>query len=44
VVFVAGSTDGWLLWNTDADPRTPDQAVRLVGQNSVAAFDRTDLM
>ena len=44
VVFVAGSTDGWLLWNTDGDLHTPDQAVRLVGQNSLAAFDRTDLM
>ena len=44
VVFVAGSTDGWLLWNTDGNPQTPDQAVRLVGQNSLAAFDRTDLM
>ena len=40
VVFVAGSTDGWLLWNTDSDPHTPDQAVRLVGQNSLAAFDQ----
>ena len=44
VVFVAGSTDGWLLWNTDGDLHTPEQAVRLVGQNSLAAFDRTDLM
>ena len=43
-VFVAGSVDGWLLWNTDADPHTPDQAVRLVGQNNVADFARTDLI
>ena len=44
VVFVAGSTDGWLLWNTDSDMHTPDQAVRLVGQNSLAVLDRVDLM
>ena len=44
VVFVAGSTDGWLLWNTDGDPHTPDQAVRLVGQNSLADFAKSDLM
>ena len=44
VVFVAGSTDGWLLWNTDRDKHTAEQAVRMVGQNSLAAFDRTDLM
>jgi len=43
VVFVAGSTDGWLLWNTGGDLHTLEQAVRLVGQNSHAAFDRTDL-
>ena len=44
VVFVAGSTDGWLLWNTDSNLHTAEQAVRMVGQNSLAAFDRTDLM
>jgi len=44
VVFVAGTVDGWLLWNTDSNPQTPEQAVRMVGQNSLAAFDRTDLM
>ena len=44
VVFVAGSTDGWLQWNTDGDMHTPEQAVRLAGQNSLAAFDRTDFM
>ena len=44
VVFVAGSTDGWLLWNTDSNPNTPDQAVRMVGQNSLAAFGRADRM
>jgi len=44
VVFVAGSTDGWLLWNTDGNPRTPDQAVRLAGQNSLADFAATDVM
>ena len=44
VVFVAGSTDGWRLWNTDSDPHPPEQAVRPVGQNSLAAFDRTALL
>ncbi len=44
VAFVATNTDGWLLWNTDADKHTAEQAVRLVGQNSLAAFDRTDVM
>ena len=44
VVFIAGSADGWLLWNTDADKRTAEQAVRLVGRNSLGAFDRTDVM
>ena len=43
-VFVAGSTYGWLLWNTDSNPHTPDEAVRLVGQNNVASFGKTDLM
>jgi hypothetical protein len=36
VVFVAGSTD--------SDLYTPDEAVRLVGQNSLANFGRTVLM
>jgi hypothetical protein len=44
VMFVADSAGGWLLWNTDSDMHAPEQAVRLVGQNSLAAFDRTDLM
>lgn len=44
VVFVAGSTDGWLQRNIDDNQKTPDQAVRLAGQNSLAAFDKNDLM
>jgi hypothetical protein len=32
------------LWNTDGDKHTVEQAVRLVGQNNLAAFDRTDVM
>jgi Ca2+-binding RTX toxin-like protein len=43
-VFVAGSTDGWLFWNTDSNAQTPEQAVRLTGLNNTAAFDRTDII
>lgn len=41
-LFVAGSTDGWLLWNTNNDMQTPDPTVQLVSDDSLAAFDRTD--
>jgi hypothetical protein len=44
VVFVAAPTDGWLFWNTDGDLTTAEQAARLTGMNSVAAFQLGDLM
>lgn len=44
VVFVAGATDGWLFWNTDANLTTHEQAARLVGLNNVGAFQHGDLM
>ncbi|MCW5735005.1 MAG: M10 family metallopeptidase C-terminal domain-containing protein [Enhydrobacter sp.] len=43
-VFVAGVTNGWLLWNTDSNLHTPDEGVRLIGGNSLAAFARTDIV
>lgn len=43
-VFVAGVTNGWLFWNTDSNPQTPDQSVRLDGFNSVSAFQSTDVI
>ena len=42
-VFVAGSADGWLFWDTNAD-HTPDESIRLVGLNSLTAFAATDLL
>jgi Ca2+-binding RTX toxin-like protein len=44
VVFVAGSADGWLFWNTDADRTTIEESARLIGQNSVNSFAHGDLM
>jgi len=43
-VFVAGSIHGWLFWNTDAAPETPDSALRLNGLNTLASFQRTDIV
>ena len=42
-VFVAGSADGWLFWDTNGD-HTPDEALRLVGLKTLAAFAAGDLM
>ncbi len=42
-VFVAGTTVGWLFWNTDSNMQTPDQAMRLAGVNNVGLFARTDI-
>ncbi len=42
-VFVAGSTDGWLFWSSDANTMTIEGAVRLTGLNSLAAFSQADL-
>jgi Ca2+-binding RTX toxin-like protein len=43
-VFVAGSANGWLFWNTDATPGTAEEAVLLAGMNSLSAFALGDLM
>ncbi|TDR94850.1 M10 family metallopeptidase [Enterovirga rhinocerotis] len=43
-VFVAGTTDGWLFWSTNGSDGTADEAVRLMGLNSIAGFDRADLI
>jgi hypothetical protein len=44
VVFASGAVDGWQFWNTDGDPRTHEQAIRLVGLNGVNSFRHGDLM
>jgi serralysin len=44
VVFIAGSVDGWLFWNTDGDLHTAEQAARLNGANFLGAFEHGDLM
>jgi Ca2+-binding RTX toxin-like protein len=44
VVFVAGSADGWLFWNTDGNRTTIEESARLVGLNSVNAFAHGDLL
>ncbi|MCW5736693.1 MAG: VCBS domain-containing protein, partial [Enhydrobacter sp.] len=44
VVFVAGATDGWLFWNTDANLTNHEQAARMVGLNNLGAFQHGDLM
>jgi Ca2+-binding RTX toxin-like protein len=43
-VFVSGSTHGWLFWNTDATPQTPDAGLRLNGLNTLDLFQRTDII
>jgi len=42
-VFVASATNGWLFWNTDANPVTAEQAVVMYGRNSLASFGAGDL-
>lgn len=37
-VFIAGTTDGWVLWDGNGDG-VLDQAVTLQGANTLAAFD-----
>ncbi|TDR94849.1 M10 family metallopeptidase [Enterovirga rhinocerotis] len=44
IVFVAGTTDGWLFWSTNGSDGTVEEAVRLTGRNSLAGFDRADLI
>ncbi|HTE82715.1 MAG TPA: hypothetical protein VK634_18660 [Reyranella sp.] len=43
-VFVAGSSNGWLFWNTDATPGTAEEAVALTGRTSLNDFAVGDLM
>lgn len=43
VVFVAGSANGWLFWNTDATRGTAEEAIALTGRTSLGAFAVTDL-
>jgi hypothetical protein len=42
-VFVAATTNGWLFWNTDANPGTAEEAVMLAGKNNVSSLDFGDL-
>ena len=42
-VFVAGMADGYLFWNTDANPTTIEAGVRLAGVNTLAGLQITDL-
>jgi Ca2+-binding RTX toxin-like protein len=43
VAFVAGSTDGWLFWDTNGDG-VIDQSILLKGVGSLGGFDFTDIM
>jgi hypothetical protein len=42
-VFVAAVTNGWLFWNTDANPATAEESVMLTGKNSLTNFGVGDL-
>jgi hypothetical protein len=42
-VFVAGSANGWLFWNTDTTADTAEQAVALTGKTSLTDFAVGDL-
>jgi hypothetical protein len=44
VVLVKGPQNSWLFWNTDGNPQTPDEAVRLNGLTIASAFQRTDII
>ena len=41
-VFIAGSTDGWLFWDSNGDS-TLDQSALLQGLNTTAQFDYMDI-
>ncbi|TSB01856.1 beta strand repeat-containing protein [Sphingorhabdus contaminans] len=43
VAFVAGSTDGWLFWDTNGDG-VIDQSILLKGVGSLGGFDFTDII
>jgi hypothetical protein len=42
-VFVAGSANGWLFWNTDTTAGTAEQAVALTARTSLNDFAVGDL-
>ncbi|QAY78065.1 cadherin domain-containing protein [Sphingosinicella sp. BN140058] len=42
-VFVAGTADGWLFWDTNSDGAL-DQAVMLLGANTLAAMDSLNII
>jgi Ca2+-binding RTX toxin-like protein len=42
-VFVAGSANGWLFWNTDSNHTTIEEGARLNGVTTLAGFQVTDL-
>ncbi|MEP7350093.1 MAG: cadherin domain-containing protein [Sphingorhabdus sp.] len=42
-VFVAGTTDGWLFWDTNHDGII-DQSILLKGLSSLGSFDSTDII
>ena len=44
VVFVAGTLDGWLFWDTNNSLTSPEAAIRLQGLNDIGAFGHGDLM
>lgn len=43
-VFVAAPNNGWLFWNTDGNPHTPEEGVRLLDLNSTSSFHVGDLL
>jgi len=43
-VFAAGSTNGWLFWNTDATAGTAEEAVTLTGRTNLNDFGVGDLV
>jgi Ca2+-binding RTX toxin-like protein len=43
VAFVAGTTDGWLLWDASGNDGLVDQVVLLSGLNNLAGFAATDI-
>jgi Ca2+-binding RTX toxin-like protein len=42
-VFIAGTTDGWLLWDANHDG-TIDQSILLKGLSSLSAFTSSDIL
>ncbi len=44
VVFVAGTKDGWLLWDTDGVNTTAEATICLQSLNTLAALAPTDVM